>query len=81
MINAVESWATLFTNQQFISTFGRGFDAAHDSISVMNGDGMANNITVLGVTFYTNDKSLFVALSAKGSGSFRINYTVVLYVS
>lgn len=81
MINAVESWATLFTNQQFISTFGRGFDAAHDSISVMNGDGTANNITVFGVTFYTNDRSLIVALSAKGQGSFRINYTVVLYVS
>lgn len=81
MVNAIESWVTLFTYQEFIYTFGRGFDAAHDSISAMNGDGTANNITVLGVTYYTNDKNLIVALSAKGQGVFRINYTVVLYVS
>lgn len=44
----------------------------------MNGDGIANNITVLGVTHYGNDGSIVVALSGNGNGSFRINYTVVL---
>lgn len=78
VINTRESWAILFTRQEFMSTFGRTFSNAYDSISVMNGDGKANNITVFGVTYYPSDQSLVVALSAKGNGSFRINYTVVL---
>ena len=78
MVNTIESWVVLFTKNKFISNFGRAFNAAHDSISVMNGDGSANNITVLGVTFYDKDQTLVVALSGKGKGSFRINYTVVL---
>lgn len=78
MLNIKESWAILFTHQEFISTFGRGFGNGYDSISVMNGDGKANNITVFGVTYYPTDQSLVVALSAKSNGSFRINYTVVL---
>lgn len=44
----------------------------------MNGDGVANDITVLGVTYYGNDGRLVVALSRNGNGPFRINYTVVL---
>lgn len=44
----------------------------------MNGDGIANNITVMGVTYYGNDGSLVVALGGKGNGAFRINYTVIL---
>ena len=44
----------------------------------MNGDGIANNITVLGITHYGNDGSLVVALSGNGGGNFRINYTVIL---
>ena len=78
MINTFESWGILFTGNEFKSTFGREFNAAYDSISVMNGDGKANNTTVFGVTYYSSDKTLVVALSNKGSGSFRINYTVVL---
>lgn len=44
----------------------------------MNGDGIANNITVLGATHYVNDGRLVVALSGRGNGAFRINYTVIL---
>ena len=44
----------------------------------MNGDAQANNITVLGVSFYPQDSSLVVALSGNGNGAFRINYTVIL---
>lgn len=44
----------------------------------MNGDGIANNITVLGATYYGNDGKLVVALSSNGNGAFRINYTVIL---
>lgn len=44
----------------------------------MNGDGIANNTTVLGATYYDNDDMLVVALSKNGNGAFRINYTVVL---
>lgn len=44
----------------------------------MNGDGIANNITVLGITYYGNDGRLVVALSGNGGGAFRINYTVIL---
>ena len=44
----------------------------------MNGDGLANNITVLGATHYYDDGRLVVALSGNGNGPFRINYTVVL---
>ena len=72
------SWGTLFTRDEFISSFGRAFNAAKDNILVMNGDGIANNITVLGVTYYGDDGRLVVALSKNGGGAFRINYTVVL---
>ena len=72
------SWGTLFTDNEFISSFGRGFNASKDNICVMNGDAKANNITVLGVSYYPQDGKLVVALSANGSGAFRINYTVIL---
>lgn len=78
VINTTESWGTLFTKDEFISSFGRGFDHSRDSISVMNGDAKANNITVLGISYYPQDGKLVVALSGNGSGSFRINYIVVL---
>jgi hypothetical protein len=78
VINTTQSWGSLFTKDEFISTFGRQFNPSKDSISVMNGDGIANNITVFGVTYYGSDNRLVVALSANGNGSFRINYTVVL---
>ena len=78
VINTTVSWGTLFTRDEFISSFGRAFNAAKDNILVMNGDGVANNITVLGVTYYGDDGKLVVALSGNGGGSFRINYTVVL---
>lgn len=78
VINTTVSWGTLFTRDEFISNFGRAFSAGKDNVSVMNGDGIANNITVLGVTHYDNDGRLVVALSGNGNGAFRINYTVVL---
>ena len=78
VINTTVSWGTLFTRDEFISNFGRAFNAAKDNVLVMNGDGIANNITVLGVTHYGNDGKLVVALSSNGNGPFRINYTVIL---
>jgi hypothetical protein len=78
VINATASWGTLFTRDEFISNFGRAFNAAKDNVLVMNGDGMANNITVLGVTYYGDDGRLVAALSSSGCGPFRINYTVIL---
>lgn len=39
---------------------------------------MANNITVLGISYFPQDGKLVVALSGNGNGAFRINYTVVL---
>lgn len=44
----------------------------------MNGDAIANNITVLGISYFPQDGKLVVALSGNGNGAFRINYTVVL---
>lgn len=78
VINTTQSWGTLFTKDEFISSFGRGFNASKDSISVMNGDAKANNITVFGISYYPQDGKLVVALSANGGGAFRINYIVVL---
>lgn len=78
VINITGSWGTLFTRDEFISSFGREFNSAKDNILVMNGDGIANNITVFGATYYGNDGRLVVALSGNGNGAFRINYTVVL---
>lgn len=78
VITTIESWGTLFTRDEFVSNFGRAFNAAKDNILVMNGDGIANNITVLGATYYGDNGSLVVALSARGNGAFRINYTVIL---
>lgn len=78
VINTTQSWGTLFTKDEFISSFGRGFNNSRDSISVMNGDAKANNITVFGISYYPQDGELIVALSGNGNGTFRINYTVVL---
>lgn len=78
VINITASWGTLFTRDEFISSFGRAFNAAKDNILVMNGDGIANNITVLGATYYGNNGDLVVTLSSNGNGAFRINYTVIL---
>lgn len=78
VINTIESWGTLFTREEFVSNFGRAFNAAKDNILVMNGDGIANNITVLGATHYGDNGRLVVALSSRGNGAFRINYTVIL---
>lgn len=78
VINTTQSWGTLFTKDEFISSFGRRFNSSRDSISVMNGDGKANNITVFGITYYPQDGTLVVALSGNGGGDFRVNYTVVL---
>lgn len=78
VINTRESWGTLFTREEFVSNFGRAFNAAKDNILVMNGDGVANNITVLGATYYGDNGTLVVALSGNGNGPFRINYTVIL---
>lgn len=61
-----------------MSNFGRAFDSAKDNILVMNGDGVANNIIVLGATYYGNNGTLTVSLSGNGNGPFRINYTVIL---
>lgn len=44
----------------------------------MNGDAGANNITVLGISYYPQYGELVVALSGNGGGTFRINYIVVL---
>lgn len=68
----------MFTREEFVSNFGRAFNAAKDNILVMNGDGIANNITVLGATYYGDNGRLVVALSGKGNGAFRINYTIIL---
>ena len=78
VINTTVSWGTLFTRDEFISNFGRAFNAGKDNVLVMNGDGIANNITVLGITHYGDDGRLVVALSGNGGGAFRINYTVIL---
>lgn len=78
VINVTQAWGTLFTKDEFISYFGRAFDNSRDSMSVMNGDGIANNITVLGASYFPQDGKLMVALSGSGSGPFRVNYTVVL---
>lgn len=78
VINSIESWGTLFTRDEFVSNFGRAFNAAKDNILVMNGDGIANNITVLGATYYGDNGKLVVALSGRSNGAFRINYTVIL---
>lgn len=78
IITTTVSWATLFTKDEFISSFGREFNSYTDSMSVMNGDALANNIVVLGVSYFPQDGKLVVALSEHGNGPFRINYTVVL---
>ena len=78
VINITQSWGTLFTRNEFISSFGRAFNHTTDNVLVMNGDGVANDIAVLGATYYGNDDSLFVTLSSSGNGPFRINYTVIL---
>ena len=78
VINTRDSWGILFTREEFVSNFGRAFNATKDNILVMNGDGIANNVTVLGATYYGDDGRLIVGLSRNGNGAFRINYTVIL---
>lgn len=67
----------LFNDEQFKQIAGKAFDNAKDCISVMNADGNATGVVVLGVIYNPNTKHIDVHLSGT-TGAIRLNYIITL---
>lgn len=67
----------LFSDEQFQQIAGRAFNNAKDCISVMNADGNASGVVVLGTIYDPRTKHLDAHLSGT-AGAIRLNYIVTL---
>lgn len=68
----------LFTSSKFNSLFGRNFNAAKDTVLVMNGDGAAAGAHFCGCTYMNGSVYLIVQNVVYAATSMRVNYMVVL---
>lgn len=68
----------MFTNDEFVSKFGRSFNHRTDFIDVISGD--CNNIPVHieGVQLDPNNKKVWAVFDCAWSSSIRLNYIVVI---
>lgn len=67
----------LFDDEQFKGIAGRAFDNFSDCISVMNADGNASGVIVLGTLYDPRTKHLDVHLSGSAN-AIRLNYIIAL---
>lgn len=67
----------LFDDEQFKQIAGRSFDYTKDCISVMNADGNASGVNVLGILYDPRTKHLDAHLSGS-AGAMRLNYIITL---
>lgn len=67
----------LFDDAQFKQIAGRAFDNTKDCISVINADGNASGIVVLGIIYDPRTKHLDAHLSGT-AGPIRLNYIITL---
>lgn len=67
----------LFDDEQFKQIAGKAFNNAKDCISVMNADGNATGVIVMGVIYNPNTKHIDAHLSG-ATGAIRLNYIITL---
>lgn len=67
----------LFNDEQFKQIAGRAFNNAKDCISVMNADGNATGVIVMGIIYNPNTKHIDAHLSGT-TGAIRLNYIITL---
>ena len=72
------SYATLWSDTDFKQQFGRSFNSATDSISIMNGDANSADRIAIGVNYYPKNKQILAVILNVYNGNVRINYQVVL---
>ena len=72
------SYATLWNDTDFKQQFGRSFNSATDSISIMNGDANSADRIAIGVNYYPKNKQILAVILNTYNGNVRINYQVVL---
>lgn len=73
-----DAWVCMFTNDEFISKFGRPFNYTTDFIDVISGD--CNNIPVHveGVQLDHINKKVWAVFDRSWTSAIRLNYIVVL---
>lgn len=71
------NYTLLWDKASFEEEFGRSFDNSRDSVHAMNGDA-SYDFMVSGVNYYPRNEQLVVAISGTHTGSFRVNFIVVL---
>ena len=74
--NAGGNFTTLFTDAEYRSIVGRGFDNTYDFVMAMNGDYGANANTISGVN-YQNGNLVAYTRDSAGTGLIRICYVIV----
>ena len=68
----------MFTNNEFISKFGRSFNHTTDFIAVISGDNNNIPVHVEGVQLDPNNKKVWAVFDRVWNSSIRLNYIVVL---
>ena len=75
---ASDSSVRMFTNNEFISKFGRSFNYATDFIDVISGDCNKIPVHVEGTQLDPIEKNVWAVFDRAWNGSIRLNYIVVL---
>lgn len=68
----------MFTNNEFISKFGRSFNHTTDFIDVISGDCNKIPVHVEGTQLDPIEKNVFAVFDRVWNGSIRLNYIVAL---
>lgn len=68
----------MFTNDEFISKFGRSFDYTTDFIAVISGDNNNIPVHVEGAQLDPSNKKVWAVFDRVWNRSIRLNYIVVL---
>lgn len=68
----------MFTNDEFISKFGRSFNHATDFITVISGDNNNIPVHVEGAQLDPKNKKVWAVFDRVWNSSIRLNYIVVL---
>lgn len=82
-IGSLVKWSSdasvcMFTNDEFISKFGRSFDNTVDFIAVINGDNNDIPVHVEGVQLDPSNKKVWAVFDRVWTRAIRLNYIVVL---
>ena len=68
----------MFTNDEFVSNFGRSFNHTTDFIDVVSGDNNNIPVHIQGVQLDPNNKKVWAVFDRTWNNSIRLNYIVAL---